>query len=42
MLNKRALKAMVAASPVRISGVARVSVSLQANRVPNPPSISSA
>jgi len=37
MLNRRALKATVAASPVRISGTARVSVSLQANSEPKAP-----
>ena len=37
MLNSRALNATVAARPVRISGTARVSVSLHANTEPKPP-----
>jgi hypothetical protein len=42
MLNSRARKATAADRPVRISGVARVSVSLQAKVLPKPPSSSSA
>ena len=42
MLYSRARNATAAASPVRISGVARVKVSVHAKREPNPPSSSSA
>jgi len=42
MLKSRALKATVAARPVRINGMARVSVSLHANTEPKPPCSSSA
>jgi hypothetical protein len=37
MLNSRARNATAAARPVKISGVARVSVSVSANRDPKPP-----
>jgi hypothetical protein len=42
MLNSRARKATAAARPVKISGVARVSVSVSAKREPKPPCSSSA
>jgi len=37
MLNRRALNATVAARPVRMSGMARVKVSLRAKTEPNAP-----
>ena len=42
MLKSRARNATATARPVRINGMARVSVSLQANFEPKPPSISKA